>query len=169
MSLFRKKKHEFDSFLYGLVLSKSRTLIRYVNEHDGGSDYARKQIIETKYNVSKMDQILRGFLIRALHKPENFTIEVNRYLTPSRDLSSEMCIEDIYSPYGEISYRIGDGLIYLDSPKYTLTTERNDINIFKSVFEALENLQKNHAAIDFNVEKRRITEHYLDVYGSEYP
>lgn len=167
--MLKKKTHEYDDFFYGLVLAKSKALLKFVNEHKGGSDYARKKIIDAKYNLSKLNPILRGFFVRALHKPASFRLDKDTYLTSSRDIGVELEIYDCNSPYGNLQYRIQDNKISMEYGKYHLTSEHNDIMIYCSVFKALTVQKENAAAIDFNVQKRQQTAIYMQKYGSEYP
>lgn len=167
--MLKKKTHEYDDFFYGLVLAKSKALLKFVNEHKAGSDYARKKIIDAKYNLSKLHPILRGFFVRALHKPNSFRLERDTYLTSSRDIGVELEITDHNSPYGNIQYRIQDNKISMEYGKYHLTSEHNDIMIYCSVYKALTVKKENAAAIDFNIQQRQHIENYMQKYGSEYP
>lgn len=167
--MLKKRKHEFDSFFYGLVLAKSKALVRFVNDHKAGGDYARKKIIIAKYELSKLNPVLRGFFIRALHNPSGFTIERISYLTSDRAVGIACEITDRISPHGNIQYQIQSRRIMMEHGKYQLTSEPHDIMIYNSVFNALMVKKKNLSEIDFNIKKREQIEHYMKNYGNEYP
>lgn len=166
--MLSKKRHEYDKFFYGLVLAKSNLLKKFVDEHTGGSDYARKKIISAKYELSKLHPILRGFFIRALHKPSQFTIETEHYLT-SYSLNIGVSLEIDDKSGGNVQFRVQDGKIMMENGRYHLTSERHDIMIYRSVFEALTVKKNNEAIIDFNVKQREKIDSYMQRYGKEYP
>lgn len=149
--------------------SKSKALVRFVSEHNAGSDYARKQIILAKYELSKLHPVLRGFFVRALHKTNTFKLSEGTYLTSSRDIGVAWEIEDNKAPYGSLQYKIQDKKIMMEYGRYNLTSEPHDIMIYKSVFKALKVKKQNADAIDFNIRKREQIEEYMKNYGSEYP
>ena len=165
--MLSKKRHEYDKFFYGLVLAKSNLLKKFVNEHPAGPNYARKKIISAKYELSKLHPILRGFFIRALHKPSQFTIETEQYLTSSIDIGVSLEIDD--NSGGGIQFRVQDKKIMMENGRYQLTSEPHDIMIYRSVFEALTVKKNNEAIIDFNVKQREKIDSYMRRYGSEYP
>lgn len=169
MWFLTKKKHEYDMYLYGLVLAKSKSLLKYINEHPEGCSYARKCIIECKYNLSRLHPILRGFFIRALHKPVRFDLKKDSYLTSRREIGVILKIDDKEYPYGNIQYKIDDQKIFMDYSKFFLTSTDNDIIIFSSVYKALLIQQKNANAIDFNIQTREKHDLYTKHYGKEYP
>jgi|SRR6478609_655833 len=164
-----RKRHEYDDYFYGLVLAKSKALVRFVNEHTAGSDYARKQILLAKYELSKLHPVLRGFFIRALHTPNSFKLSENTYLTSSRDIGVMWEIEDHKSPYGSLQYKIQDKKIMMEYGRFSLTSEPQDVMIYKSVFKALKVKKQNADAIDFNIQKRQQIAEYMKNYGNEYP
>lgn len=166
--IFKNKKHEFDSYLTALVLAKSTLLLRFINEHPAGKDYARKVIMKEKYGISKLPPILRGFFIRALHNIDDYIASTEMYMTERRDVASCYQIEHLSAPYGNIQLRHGSE-IKMDDGKYHLVEGHAFSLMFMSVFRAINIQQTAKSIIDFNVKSREAIEKYTKDYSRQYP
>lgn len=166
MSLFKRKKHEYDEYFYGLVIAKSKSLIKFVNEHPAGSDYARKKIIAAKADIAKIDSILNGFFIRVLESTSSVKIHHGHYVsrTDFGIVGAEYVITNEQFPYGNLRLRDGDTIL-IDDGQYELTKGKMDIKIFHSVYKAIAVQQSNASAFDFNVRRRKSLEKYTRDYG----
>lgn len=162
-----KKFHEFDIYLYGLVIAKSTTLLTYISTHKSGSDYARKKIIEAKYDISHINPILHGMYKRAIHNPQLFNTDTDIFYTMDEKCSRRYSIENTVNR-DSFSYEIHTDDIVIDR-KYTLTSDEKNSKIFLGVWNAIKMIKKNMSAIDFNIKSREAIDIYEHKYTQNYP
>jgi hypothetical protein len=162
-----KKNHEFDSYLYGLVIAKSTSLLTYISTHKSGSDYARKKIIEAKYDVSHIHPVLHGMYKRAIHDPTYFDTDSESFLTMNESISRRYSIKNHINK-DSFSHDIKTDDVVIDK-KYKLTSDEKNAKIFLGVWKAINIIKENMDEIDFNIKSRETIDLYSQKYTQDYP
>lgn len=164
--MFKKnREHEYDSYLYGLVLCKSTVLMNYISTHPMGEDFARNKIIKMKYDISKINPILHGLYKRCLDKPENVSLDWDNFYTLKEQLSRRFSI----SIKGDLfTHEIHTDEIKIER-KYTLTEDEINAKIFLSIYKAIRIRQQQQTQFDFNLKSKNTIELYSSKYRGDYP
>lgn len=162
----RKIKHEYDQFFYGLVISKSKVLYQFVHNHKGGSDYARRLIIEAKYDISKVHPILHGMYKRGLKDCSRYHVDYNKFLVNIDTIGLEFIIKTDNFDKFRLNYHNDEIQIY---SKYVLTSDELNAKVFISVYNAIKTKKENAALIDFNIQSRKAIADYEKRYTREFP
>ncbi|AZU98118.1 hypothetical protein SEPL_251 [Salmonella phage SE_PL] len=161
----KKKKHEYDDYFYGLVISKSKALLKYVQEHPEGSDYARKQIVDAKYNISKVHPVLYGLYKRALHKPRIIGTQHQKFLINIDTIGIMFTISngsDIFTLH------FNNDKIKANN-HYELTSDELNAKVFLSIYKAIGVKKENAEMIDFNIQSRLVINSLTEKYTRDYP
>lgn len=84
MKMFKKRKSKKvspnEKYLLAYMFKGSVvSLLRFIEEHPGGKDAARRDIIKIKYNLAKCHPVLRNLVIKMVKRYDCFKIDDSWY------------------------------------------------------------------------------------------
>lgn len=171
MRILKRKTHQYDPYFYGIVIAKSTSLLLYINSHPEGKDYARRRVIEAKYNISKIHPVLYGLYKRAINEYSDYFINKDMFISVGgkSNFYDGYIIKSITQPYVNFCYQSYNDEISISNEQFILTKDKLNSSIFVSVYNAISVRKKNDSEIDFNIKTKDAINKYSKIFTSEYP